>query len=63
MSAVLKVAPLERAIGFHTEAEAAAIKADLERIQRDLAKLLQSEFVEETALWGKVIRDTGVKAQ
>ncbi len=41
---------LERAVGFHTEAETAAIKADLERIYRDLPKLLQSEFVEETAL-------------
>jgi hypothetical protein len=40
----------ERAIGYHNEAETAAIKADLERIYRDLPKLLQVEFADETAL-------------
>jgi hypothetical protein len=40
----------ERAVGYRNEAETAAIKADLERIFRNLPKLLQAEFADETGL-------------
>jgi hypothetical protein len=48
--AVFQRGLLDRAIGYHSEAETAAIKLDLERIYRDLPKLLQTEFTDETAV-------------
>ncbi len=41
---------LERAAGYHPEAEMAAIASELDRIFPNLAKLLQDEFPDETAL-------------
>jgi hypothetical protein len=41
---------LERAVGYHPEAEMATIRAQLDRIFPDLAKVLGEEFPEEAAL-------------
>ena len=41
---------LERAVGYHPEAEMAAIAGELDRIFPNLAKLLQDELPDETAL-------------
>jgi hypothetical protein len=41
---------LERAVGYHPEAEMATIAAELDRVFPNLAKTLQDEFPDETAL-------------